>query len=139
MNEATLELARAAVASPHWRWLPGMRIAYANSDETFRVCGEPAYVDGLYHAHGIPEDWEAAPDDELPDLTDPATLGCLLARVREACGIEGLSVGRSDGRWAVWRHELDVRFPVRAPMRDNTEPGALVAALLAAPTWEGLS
>jgi hypothetical protein len=71
MSEATLELARAAVASPHWRWMPGMRIAYANSDEAFRVCGEPAYVDGLYHAHGIPEDWEAAPDDELARLRRP--------------------------------------------------------------------
>jgi hypothetical protein len=126
MNEATLELARAAVASPHWRWMPGMRIAYANSDEAFRVCGEPAYVDGLYHAHGIPEDWEAAPDDELPDFDDPATSGCLLALVREAWGAPDFYPELTNVGWRV--------FPDSALY--PTEAAALVAALLAAPPRE---
>ena len=151
MNEATLDLARAAVASFHWRWMPGMLVVSTNNYH------RPARIESLdgdtygltvvthangpvfaaHHEYGIAGEFPRG--SSVPDFDDPATLGCLLARVREAWGIDGLSVGRSDGRWAVWRHELDVRFPVRAPMRDNTEPGALVAALLAAPTWEGLS
>jgi len=88
MNNEMIELARRAVASPHWRWMPGMRLVCPGSDEAFRVESEPAWNGGLYRAFGISEDWIAAPEDELPDLTDPATLGWLLALVREAWGCE---------------------------------------------------
>jgi hypothetical protein len=42
--------------------------------------------------------------DMLPDLTDPATLGCLLYLVRESCGMPtGIIVRHSNdnGRWEV--------------------------------------
>ena len=73
----------------------------------------------------------------LPDLTDPATLGCLLALVREAWGdprlvaiyCEPAHPGQSEG-WAVQR--ADNRMPVVG--EDHaTEAEALVAALEVGP------
>lgn len=65
-------LARRAVACPRWRWLPGMRsVAYRQ-----------APLEPVVHRIG---DLKPTPyPGSLPDLTDPATLGCLLALVREA-------------------------------------------------------
>ena len=72
----------------------------------------------------------------VPDLTDPATLGCLLAIVREAYGQFRLVAiycdpanGQSDG-WAVQCAEN--RLPVAGEGYDF-EAEALVAALEAAP------
>ena len=68
--------------------------------------------------------WEA----ELPDLTDPATLGCLLALVREAYDDERAHVRPCAGGWDF--HTLDPMAPrVTAP----SEAQCLVAALEAAP------
>lgn len=63
----------------------------------------------------------------LPDLTDPATLGCLLALVREAHDRPGLAacLMESPHEWMI----LLTKGYVVAP----TEAGALVAALEAAP------
>lgn len=70
----------------------------------------------------------------LPDLTDPATLGCLLALVREAwgkavsfrprpCGLCGVVVTVGD----IGHGDAEVRFS------ELTFAAALVAALEAAP------
>ena len=80
------ELARRAVACKGWRWMPGMR------------CLDGSRM--LLAGHDLSGPWQAWSDenydacacklrpeetrDDLPDLTDPATLGCLLALVREA-------------------------------------------------------
>lgn len=71
--------------------------------------------------------------DHLPDLTDPATLGCLLALVREAWGDQSLSVlfDHDGGMWRVGRWEDD-GLALRCRPAD-TEAEALVAALEAAP------
>lgn len=64
----------------------------------------------------------------LPDLTDPATLGCLLALVREAYDDERAHVRPAAGGWDF--HTLDPMAPrVTAP----TEAHCLIAALEAAP------
>ncbi|NBV88571.1 MAG: hypothetical protein EBR88_03505 [Betaproteobacteria bacterium] len=73
----TLEdLGRRAVACKHWRWMDGMLIQPLNS--------RTAVIEEEYiHDRG----WSAKRrkwDDLHPDLSDPATLGCLLALVREA-------------------------------------------------------
>ena len=83
-------LARRAVACPRWRWLPGM-LTLAGSRVTV-VEDEGAYI------LGVPNGWgqQILPDDPgLPDLTDPATLGCLLALVREAWGDPGFYAAQS--------------------------------------------
>jgi len=121
-------LARRAVACPRWRWMPGMR-----TSEGWRVIrGGKESRCWAYDEN--PANWEVAEnrieDGTIPDLSDPATLGCLLALVREAHAdpqahvvklVHGL-VG-----WQAWNSETYI-----APKRP-TEAEALVAALEAAP------
>lgn len=74
-------LGRRAVACPGWKWMPGMLandgtrllhevrngwIVYDDDDQ------ESGYLDGV----GL--------ERRVPEFSDPATLGCLLALVREA-------------------------------------------------------
>ena len=91
------ELARRAVACPGWREMPGMRLlGHYGERYPVRLCD---YGERVFDTMDVDEmEWwqQAGGKDEmgggpypgpyLPDLTDPATLGCLLALVREACG-----------------------------------------------------
>jgi hypothetical protein len=74
------------------------------------------------------DEWDA---DIVPAMHDAATLGCLMAIVREAWAPERLVVLQSDdGQWGMW-----IRFqpmPVRV-VSAATEAEAIVAALEAAP------
>jgi hypothetical protein len=77
MKEATHLIAREVVACGRWRWLPGMLTLSG-----LRVVS----VDDDGYAIGV-RGYESAREvelDDLPDLRDPATLGCVLALAREA-------------------------------------------------------
>ena len=72
------ELGRRAVACKRWQWMPGML-----SERGLRVTRRDSdgYVVGYY------EDLSYIAEcvkGSLPDLSDPATLGCVLALVRKA-------------------------------------------------------
>jgi hypothetical protein len=115
-----LDLLRRAVACKAFRWLPGM-LAVEQAVPGMALSTRPVRVDNYWHAVGV---W-------LPDLTDPATLGCLLALVREAWG-PAYGTGRPHLRptatgWFV----ASCGYPV-AP-EGLTEAEALVAALECAP------
>ena len=130
------ELGRRAVARKHWRWMPGMLmhdggwgIRYLWSDDTWH--------------HGVARDgqsWVRIPHGRLfePDLSDPATLGCLLHLVREAHG-DGDTVAfvaHSDGSPKKWCVDVGVDqdfFDERKYVYGPTEAEALVVALEAAP------
>lgn len=108
-------IARRAVACPRWRWMGGMQVVHT-----------PPH-DGAtgYHLR-LSQDGYIPASNEYPDLSDPATLGCLLALVREAWGKPDLHA-RPEGRyWRMWASEPSANIHL-------TEAAALVAALEAAP------
>jgi hypothetical protein len=124
VDEQMIALGRRAVACKGWRWMAGMRWEAPNHGTDGRL-----------------EDWEAptwgahrGEDDTAPDLTDPATLGCLLALVREAWGDPTVRTSYVTGtyphRWVVLRHGL---LGWKTKAHGDTESEALVAALEAAP------
>lgn len=121
MIEANVVLARRLVACKSWRWMPGMR-----SVPTEGMITAPLR---LTDDHDWPHDLGL----RSPDLTDPATLGCLLALVREAWGMPtGITVSYSsdDGLWGVsWSGATHGGWCGRG----KTEAEALVASLEAAP------
>lgn len=76
LTEALAKLhAAGRIRSP---WLPG------------QTAGDMRYDDGIYDSNGLPGE---------PDLTDPATVGCLLALLREASGDPLVSPDLVNQRW----------------------------------------
>ena len=109
------KLGERAAACPGWRWMPGM-LAH------FSGCERSTTGAVRLSAYSAPK----VRGDYWPDLSDPATLGWLLALVREAWGEPDLVVERYAGRrWGI----DDGGDWVIA----DTEAEALVAALEAAP------
>ena len=94
MNKQNLELARRVVACDHWRWMAGTpAVAEFHGEKVGLVC--------IYANHQHMADFYCLDYDEvwenihvsdqrsmgmLPNLDNPATLGCLLHLVREAWG-----------------------------------------------------
>jgi len=123
------DLGRRAVACKHWRWMPGMLAIVGTT--SYRVLTKPAEVaTAVKHE----DDGSVTPSafqvvKGMPDLSDPATLGCLLHLVREAWGVE---------RAVVWWNEHDQGWVADVRPRNfvfvrDSEAHALVAALEAAP------
>ena len=125
------DLGRRAVACAHWRWMPGMLLLpHIDGCECCEDRNFPR------RAARIPAVFTT--DIDVVDLSDPATMGCLLALVREAWGdatadVIHFDVWKTNGTWG---HEWTVqcrdagRF---TKSRGATEAEALVAALEAAP------
>ena len=123
-NEQLAALARRAVACKGWRWMPGMLAIEWVAPGMSLTGGRPFRVDDGWHDVGV---W-------IPDLTDPATLGCVLALVREAWGQKAVT--------SFWGYywEVDYAHTIIDECMDHkqlgvggTEAEALVAALEAAP------
>jgi len=117
------DLGRRAAACKHWRWMPGMQVEPLRfrvvwmTDDTIGECDQVSYS------------WKNVPDI-YPDLSDPATLGCLLALVREARREPGYApacLDAIDGAWVVERPSS------KRQTRYGSEIECLVAALEAAP------
>jgi hypothetical protein len=124
------DLGLRAVACKHWRWMDGMTV---HGLPTYRVVSNNC--DGhTYRTDGYDSD---SLRDCVPDLSDPATLGCLLSLVRKAWGrpfwVEGdpRSMGERPNEWIGVLFEG--RFATCPIVHASTEAEALVAALEAAP------
>lgn len=108
-----IDLAMRAVACRGWRWMEGM-----SDTEGFRVLH---IIDGIAFFEDRRETAGA-----FPDLGDPATLGCLLAIVREAlCDSDAYAEPptATDHHWTVWWRCGD------RCVEGSSEAAALVAAL----------
>jgi hypothetical protein len=112
-------LAMRAAVCMHWRWMPGMQSCLGRvllkKGRTYKSSAD------LYLPGG------GSPGNSLlPDLTDPATMGCLLVLVREAWSKPYAHVFRLlDGTGWVCN--------AGRPIMGATEAEALVAALEEAP------
>lgn len=146
-DEEWSELGRRAVACKGWRWMPGMLALDSTAEEhPARVIDARRSVvyedtDGAIHEGVVSR-------SDVPDLTDPATLGCLLALVREAAEPE-----RAPGDWPMvctyqsaakkwgvgaWLNESGkATFAALVLPTYPTEAAAIVAALEAAEVIEG--
>lgn len=133
MNDQMQDLARRAVACKHWRWMPGM---------LWIIPAQPGWVgDNKGRVLAACEDGGPVSEPALviPDLTDPATLGCLLALVREAWndpGIACVTSSYSNGQYyrrVVDGHHHGSTFQTMSQATHLTEAEALIAALEAAP------
>ena len=120
------QLARRAVACKHWRWMRGMltkrsRVVRIKLDSTIETWNPGDWIEGL-------------PNDALPDLRDPATMGCLLALVREAHNAPAAYlIGTVNNEWVVHHFAEPEGYWKAVSKRQPTEAAALVAALEAAP------
>lgn len=151
-EQTHLNLSRRLVACSGFRWIPGMLCIWPNGNE-FRV-GQVNGVDGIkelpnYPSGGYGDDYSDRTKGH-PDLTDPATLGCLLALVREAWRCPTVYVRQSSCRrasdgvlaWEVCDLWLDAEackalgIPREGSVGSwgySTEAEALVGALEATP------
>ena len=118
MTDAMIELAKRAVACKGWRWSNGMLWLVKRAAPLEDYAGRA--VLGY-----------ARPDEALPVLTDPATVGCLLALVRSAYSDPYAGVwyssdhGHEGDRWSFYSKAFS--FSGHA-----SEAEALVVALEAA-------
>lgn len=134
MTDEQIALSRRAVACKGWRWMPGML--------AWRPDCPPVRLAAIEDAGNALQEY-----GWLPDLTDAATIGCLLALVRAALNVPTTHVIPSFGAWYIeraaqddsddneWLH-VDGAWGCgsAAIIKANTEAEALVAALEAAPS-----
>ncbi len=117
MTEKQIALAKRAVESKAWKLMPGMLVHVG-----FRVVWVDETTFRSFDERG--NEMYGSTDCLLPDLTDPATLGCLLALVREAWNDAKVHVLYVDG---LYRWECADRHNVHGS--GMTEAEALIDAL----------
>ena len=130
------ELARRAVACKRWRWMPGMLAVHHQDYGNNGLDGRVIEIDDSKGAMWIGWGDIYLPlfEGSWPDLSDPATLGCLLALVREAHGAPAAYfMGSVNNQWVVHHFTEPEAYWKSLTKWQPTEAAALVAALEVAP------
>lgn len=139
----SIELGKRARACKHFRWMPGMRA-------TEEAGGCDPHLCEADFGFRCPDDRSNLPyagdPEAVPDVSDPATVGCLLALAREAYGDPSLYARMSDTTrasdgirawevlgWLDASRSPDGRAGAWRGWGYASEAEALVAALEAAP------
>ena len=117
------ELAKDLTSHPSWAWRAGMsticgKVSGTLLEDSLDFRDDPSeepVVFWIAHFSGPTKDGggyrdELVPSDAIPDLSSPATIGCLLSLVRSAYKNKNLFAGREAGRdrWIVWDGETDL-------------------------------
>ena len=140
MTPEQIELGKRAVACKGWQWMPGMRTI--NGRRLAVVFGLSRTASVLCDLRDDANSDTEELQGELPDLADPATLGCLLALVREAYRDasklwDGHVEVHRDHRILFFvvsfRHDASGALVEDTLATGGTEAEALVAALESAP------
>lgn len=133
------ELAKDLVSHPAWVWRAGMsticgKVSGILLEDSMDFRDDPSeepVVSWIAHFSGSTKDGggyrdELVPSDAIPDLSSPATIGCLLSLIRSAYKNKNLFAGRKAGLdcWIIWDGESD---PVSF---GQSEVEALVSAFL---------
>lgn len=92
MTPTEQDLARELARHPAWKWGSGMLAVWGNRLERVVLAAD----DG----RGLLCGTDATSPEHYPDLSDPATQGCLWAMLREATGDEGASAGYARDGWS---------------------------------------
>lgn len=120
MNTEEVEIAKRAVACKKWKWLPGMRAVgrKGHPEAWFRVEEKLSKLTG---------DWSKA----VPDLSDPATIGCILELVREVWLDDEAAYSRCDSGWVLLygSSRVGIASMVIPTKTSKTVAGLLVNAL----------
>jgi hypothetical protein len=136
------ELSQRLVKCKHFQWMPGMKTV--SGARVLAVKDDDLVIDEINDnapafRPRLPSFERLKASDELPDLTNPATLGCLLHLVREAWRDPSYTTRAWQGSSGDLLWHMALAKSVTAGMLGvflqsyASEAEALVAALEAAP------
>lgn len=145
-----IKLAQKFVNLPQWRWVPGMKTIAGDRVVAVYNGGDTVYIDSIESVEGRPYNlfpaeldtigiiptpgahvgrdfsFRRLPDDQLPDLTDPATLGCITHILRITFRSGCATAVKDYSGWVVDAESFD-GSPLILPYRPS-EAEAIYAA-----------
>lgn len=117
-----IELGKRLRACKHWRWTSGMRARVSRNlpRASFRVVEDRKMFIG---------EWSEA----IPDLSDPATKGCVLQLIRDAHQDQTIHIGIGCSGWVILSEKNRTADTVHHAANFDSEVEAMVVAMEAAP------
>lgn len=137
MTEKEISIAKRLVQSPNWKWMPGMlalktnevgevipvrllpNVNYEQVASTTISSTHPSERRIIQSGYTKTKSWLNL-DDLIPDLRDPATLGCIHHLIRKLWAtketktrpIPVVNISECDGKWEVGYRYGEVRVSI---------------------------